>query len=158
MSQRAPAGQAAIKVLLAVAAGLLAGAGGYTFFYAEGLSYLSDDPRACLNCHIMREQYEGWRKASHHAAAGCNGCHVPAGFPAKWLTKASNGYHHSKTFTLQDFQEPIRIKPGNAAILAANCLRCHGDLVGEIMGRRPAGTEAPDCLRCHADVGHGPGR
>ena len=39
------------------------------------------------------------------------------------LVKLSNGVE----FTFQDFHEPILIKPGNAAILQANCLRCHGD-------------------------------
>ena len=34
--------------------GLLVGIGSYTFYYAQGASYLSNDPRACVNCHIMR--------------------------------------------------------------------------------------------------------
>jgi cytochrome c nitrite reductase small subunit len=106
----------------------------------------------------MREHYDGWQKASHHAAATCNGCHVPHGFAAKWASKALNGFHHSRAFTFQDFAEPIRIKPGNADVLAANCLRCHGDLVRDIIGRRTAGGKRPDCVRCHADVGHGPSR
>ena len=63
--------------VLAAAFGLLAGAGGFTVWYAEGASYLSNDPRACVNCHIMREQYDGWQKATHHAVATCNDCHVP---------------------------------------------------------------------------------
>jgi cytochrome c nitrite reductase small subunit len=50
---------------------LLLGAGGYTFFYARGASYLSSDPRMCVNCHIMRDQFDGWQKASHHAFARC---------------------------------------------------------------------------------------
>ncbi|HET9764987.1 MAG TPA: cytochrome c nitrite reductase small subunit, partial [Casimicrobiaceae bacterium] len=41
-------------VFLAVLVGVLAGLGGYTFLYAEGFSYMSSDPRACVNCHIMR--------------------------------------------------------------------------------------------------------
>src|SRR5262245_623919 len=52
--------------------GVLVGIGGYTVHYAGALSYLSDDPKACVNCHIMREQYDGWQKASHHAVATCN--------------------------------------------------------------------------------------
>jgi len=31
--------------LLGVLTGVLLGVGGYTFFYAEGLSYMSSDPR-----------------------------------------------------------------------------------------------------------------
>ena len=82
---------------------MLLGAGGYTFYYAQGASYLSNDPQACVNCHIMREQFDGWQKASHHAFAACNDCHVPHDFFGKWLAKASNGYHHSEAFHLWEF-------------------------------------------------------
>jgi hypothetical protein len=44
-----------LGLLLAGAAGGVFGLGGYTFVYAEGGSYFSDDPRACVNCHVMRE-------------------------------------------------------------------------------------------------------
>jgi len=40
------------------ALGVLLGIGGTTFNYAEGLSYLSTDPAACANCHIMQPQYD----------------------------------------------------------------------------------------------------
>jgi cytochrome c nitrite reductase small subunit len=70
----------------------------------------------------MREQYDGWQHASHHAFATCNDCHLPHDTLAhKLFVKASNGYHHSRAFTFQDFAEPIRIKPGNSQVLEANC-------------------------------------
>lgn len=143
----------------AIALGAVLGLGGFTFRYAEGLSYFSTDPKACANCHIMRRQYDGWQKASHHGVASCVDCHLPHTFFAKYLAKASNGWHHSKGFTLQDFEEPIRIKPANSAILQANCLRCHADMVHELVaGARTAGRDARDeiqCVHCHAGVGHG---
>jgi len=37
--------------------GALTGLGAFTFRYAQGLSYLSNDPKACTNCHIMNEQF-----------------------------------------------------------------------------------------------------
>ena len=118
-----------LKIALAIAVGGLAGIGVTTFRYAEGLSYFSTDPRACANCHIMRPQYDGWQKASHHTAATCVDCHLPESFVPKYLAKGVNGWHHSKGFTMQDFDEPIRIKPPNSAILQANCIRCHSPLV-----------------------------
>ena len=108
-------------LLLVCLVGFLVGLGCYTVYYAEGLSYLSNDPKACVNCHIMRDEYEGWQKASHHAAATCNDCHVPHDLVGKYFAKAENGYHHSKAFTLQDFHEPIMIKETNSAILQQNC-------------------------------------
>jgi cytochrome c nitrite reductase small subunit len=137
--------------------GMVCGLGGYTFWYAEGGSYFSNDPRSCVNCHIMREAYDGWQKASHHAAATCNDCHVPYDLPAKLLVKAENGFWHSKGFTLQDFHEPIRITARNARVLQANCITCHGDLVGDILGHAAAEGEQR-CVHCHGAVGHGPPR
>jgi cytochrome c nitrite reductase small subunit len=51
-------------VLLGIAIGLAVGIGGYTFIYAKGYSYLTNDPAACANCHIMNEHYAGWLKSS----------------------------------------------------------------------------------------------
>jgi cytochrome c nitrite reductase small subunit len=133
--------------------GVLIGIGTTTFNYAEGLSYLSTDPAACANCHIMRPQYDAWQKASHHTAATCVDCHLPATFVAKYIAKAENGWNHSKAFTLQDFPEPIMITPKNADILQANCLRCHANLVHD---QAIVWTEgAPRCVHCHVSVGHG---
>ena len=141
--------------VLIISIGLLGGLGAYTFNYAEGLSYLSNDPAACKNCHIMNDQYDSWRKGPHHAVATCNDCHVPRGFFEKYIAKAKNGYHHSKGFTLQDFQEPIRIKPGNSKILEKNCLGCHGDFVHDALTSRVSSTEELNCVHCHRGVGHG---
>ncbi len=156
-----------MKLLLSSLLGILLGAGGYTFYYARGTSYLSNDPQACVNCHIMREQFDGWRQGSHHATATCNDCHLPHDNPvhALWV-KAGNGYRHSKAFTLQDFAEPIRIRPSNSAVLEDNCLRCHAGMIDAITAHGPLGASADPhrgdelqgCVRCHADVGHGPRR
>jgi cytochrome c nitrite reductase small subunit len=154
-------------IVAGVAVGALFGAGSFTFVTARGTAYMSDDPQVCINCHIMREEYDGWRHASHHAVATCNDCHLPHDNLAHRLfVKASNGYHHSRAFTLQDFAEPIRIKPGNARVLEANCLRCHGGLTEAITQHGTLGVPSDPlhqadlfgCVRCHQQVGHGPTR
>ena len=142
-------------LLFAVLVGVLAGVGGYTFYFAEGLSYFSTDPKACANCHIMNDEYDSWGKGPHHAVAVCVDCHLPHDFVGKYLAKASNGYHHSKGFTFQDFHEPILIKPNNAKILQEACLRCHGDFVHEIVAGAKTDADAVLCVHCHANVGHG---
>ncbi len=145
-------------LLLAVAStlGLLAGLGTYTFTYAHGLSYFSNDPRACMNCHIMREQFDGWQKSPHHAVATCNDCHTPHSFIPKYLSKAENGFWHSKGFTLQDFHEPIMIRPKNVAVLQANCVACHRQIVDGIDTHPGVPGKMLDFLHCHREVGHGP--
>jgi cytochrome c nitrite reductase small subunit len=145
-------------LLLCAGTGVLLGLGGYTFWYAEGASYFSSDPRACVNCHIMREHYESWQLASHHAAAKCVDCHLPHDFIPKYIAKAENGFWHSKGFTLQDFPEPIRIKPKNAAILQANCIGCHKELVNDLVHHGAFKDGSNNCVRCHVSVGHGPPR
>ena len=142
-------------VLLAVLVGALLGVGGYTFLYAEGLSYMSDDPEVCINCHIMQPQYDSWQKSSHHAVAVCVDCHLPHDFLGKYIAKAENGWHHSKGFTLQNFHEPIMIKGPNARILQDNCLACHQDLVHELVVGVNGPAEEVRCVHCHVTVGHG---
>lgn len=138
--------------------GMLVGAGGYTLYTSEAASYLSNDPTACVNCHIMRDPYDSWQKASHSAAATCNDCHTPHAPAGKLLSKIENGYRHSKGFTFQDFHEPIRIRPRNSQALEQNCLRCHRDLVSEITPHPTAGYGEVRCVSCHSQVGHGPSR
>lgn len=140
---------------LALLCGVALGVGAFTAQYAEAASYLSTDPRACVNCHIMRPQYDAWQKASHHGVATCADCHIPASGLAKWIAKAENGYHHSRGFTFQDFHEPIRISAGNAEILQANCVRCHADLLHDQLAGATTARNAIHCVHCHHDVGHG---
>ena len=142
-------------IMLAALLGLLGGIGGFTFLYAEGLSYMSDDPKVCVNCHIMQPQFDSWQKASHHAVATCVNCHLPHGFFGKYYAKAENGYHHSMAFTLQNFHEPIMIKEKNSQILQGACLHCHGDLVHAQIARASRESDEVRCVHCHRSVGHG---
>jgi cytochrome c nitrite reductase small subunit len=137
---------------LGLALGAAVGLGGFTFVYARGYSYLLDDPAACVNCHVMSPQFEGWLKGSHRAVATCNDCHTPHGFAAKYATKALNGWNHSLAFTTGEFPEPIRVTARNRRIAQESCEKCHGELV-HAMAAAGAG-EAPACVRCHGAVGH----
>jgi cytochrome c nitrite reductase small subunit len=138
---------------LALALGTAAGIGTFTFQYAEGLSYLSTDPKACVNCHIMQPQYDGWQKASHHAVAVCVDCHLPRSFIGKYLVKTENGWRHGKLFTTQKFAEPIFVQEAGRRVLQENCTSCHGGLVHDLGPR--GGQGAVECIHCHAGVGHG---
>jgi cytochrome c nitrite reductase small subunit len=141
---------------MAVLLGALVGTGAFTFRYAEGFSYFSTDPAACVNCHIMNPQYDSWQKSSHHAVATCVDCHLPHGFIPKYIAKAENGYHHSVGFTFQNFHEPIMIKEKNSRILQRNCVECHEEIMYELFRRDVEDPDAVQCIDCHASVGHGP--
>jgi cytochrome c nitrite reductase small subunit len=144
-----------LVVVFACALGAMFGIGGFTFRYAEGFSYFRTDPSACVNCHIMRPQYDAWQKSSHHAVAVCVDCHLPHDFVPKYLAKAENGYRHAKEFTAGTFAEPIFVKRRGREILEENCVRCHAPLVAEIRGASGHSKPEEFCVRCHAGVGHG---
>ncbi|MCS7221368.1 MAG: cytochrome c nitrite reductase small subunit [Anaerolineae bacterium] len=139
--------------LLVAVLGILVGLGAYTFVYARGFSYFSDDPKACLNCHVMRDAFDGWRHSSHRSVATCNDCHTPHTFPGKWLVKGINGWNHSVAFTTGDFPDPIRIREFNARIAQQNCVECHEVLVSQI--HRSGPHQELSCVFCHGNVGHG---
>ena len=155
MAGRLLLGLGAPAILACALFGSLAGAGAVTVVQSGATSYLSDDPKACVNCHIMREQYDGWQKGSHHAVAVCIDCHLPQGFFDKYYTKAENGYRHGKLFTTQTFAEPIVVQARGREVLEANCVRCHASLVADLSPESSAGHEGISCVRCHSNVGHG---
>lgn len=133
--------------------GLGLGIGGYTFLYARGWSYLTNDPAACANCHIMRSHYDAWLTSSHRAVATCNDCHTPVNFIGKYYTKADHGFWHSYAFTTGDFHEPISMKARSRAVTEEACRHCHQAIVLAIDAPLP-GREQLSCIRCHTAVGH----
>lgn len=136
-----------------VMCGVLGGMGAFTFGYGDGAAYLSNDPRACANCHIMHGHYDSWLKSSHENVATCNDCHLPHNFAGKWITKADNGFFHSLAFTTGNFPEPLRIKPRNRRVTQHACLHCHGEFVDHMRPVEPGG-DMLTCIHCHTDVGH----
>jgi cytochrome c nitrite reductase small subunit len=142
-----------LSALLVVMLGILGGIGAFTFGYGKGLSYMSNDPKGCANCHVMQDHYDSWQKSSHHHVAVCNDCHLPHDFVGKWYTKGENGFFHSLAFTLENFHDPIQIKPRNRRVTQGTCIHCHVDTVHEMLPSEPEG-EMLSCVHCHRDVGH----
>lgn len=142
-------------VLAAGLFGVLVGLGAFTFIYARGYSYLTNDPAACANCHIMRDHYRAWTRASHHAVAVCNDCHTPPGLIPKYVTKARNGFWHSFYFTTGRYPDPLQITRRNHEVAELTCRTCHAELTASI---DPAHAETVQgglsCTKCHNEVGH----
>jgi cytochrome c nitrite reductase small subunit len=142
-----------IGIALGLAVGLVLGIGGYTFIYARGYSYLTNNPEACVNCHVMQEQYSGWVTSSHRSVAVCNDCHAPHDVVGKYVTKARNGFWHSFYFTTGGFPDPIQITPRNARVTEEACRTCH-DPVVQAIDPNPHGDRRLTCVSCHRNVGH----
>ena len=164
-----------LALIGAVAFGLLVGLGAFTFTYARGASYLTNNPAACANCHVMQEHFDAWNKSSHRAVAGCNDCHTPNTLVSKYVTKARNGFWHSFYFTTGNYPDPLRITPRNHRVTEGTCRACHQAIVEAIdpnvtlNARAPASKNtaamagaahvstndnALSCVRCHQYVGH----
>src|SRR5688500_12936915 len=124
--------------------GIAAGIGIFTFGYAKGASYLTNDPAACANCHIMAEHLAAWQKGSHRNAT-CNDCHTPHNLIGKYVTKARNGFWHSFYFTTGRYPDPLRITERNRRVTEGTCRYCHQPIVDAIEPALASSTanEAP---------------
>jgi len=48
-----------------IMAGIFVGLFTYSFFASRAYSYLSDEPKTCVNCHLMAPYYATWMHGSH---------------------------------------------------------------------------------------------
>jgi cytochrome c nitrite reductase small subunit len=134
----------------------------FTFYISKAHSYLSDDPRACVNCHIMAPQYATWAHSSHREWAHCNDCHVPHdNIFHKYYFKASDGLRHSTLFALRKERQVIRILEPGAKVVQNNCIRCHENQLIDpkletSVAMYRAIREERRCVECHREEGgHG---
>ena len=138
---------------LALLIGVGGGAGLFTFVYGQGGSYLTNDPAACANCHVMEDHLSAWTSSSHRSVAVCNDCHAPHDLLAKWVTKGINGWNHSVAFTTGSYPEHLIMTDYNRRVTEEACRYCHTSLSEAVDG--PAHEDEPRaCLTCHSDVGH----
>jgi nitrite reductase (cytochrome c-552) len=125
-------------LLVSIGSGVLLGLVGYTFYYAEGATYLSNDPTACTNCHIMREQYDGWQKGSHHTLATERTRH--GGSEA--FQKLDEDPVWRTIFAGYAFGVDYREERGHAYMLADQ----------DVTERTKVVKQPGSCLHCHAAV------
>lgn len=142
--------------------GIVAGLGLYTLYMSRVHSYLSDDPSACVNCHIMTPYHQSWRHSAHAQWATCNDCHVPHdNVFKKYAFKAKDGLYHAAVFTLR--AEPMAIRPRleSYQVIMDNCIRCHTQLntafvkTGMIHYADVEKGQGKACWDCHREVPHG---
>lgn len=136
----------------------------YLIKISKALSYLTADPKACINCHVMNTQYATWQHSSHARSATCIDCHLPTGDAvAKYLAKARDGWNHATAFTLGTYRQRITISADGAARVQTNCMSCHARLAMLLRDNSDsyhdfhgiADSDDIRCWTCHRDVPHG---
>jgi cytochrome c nitrite reductase small subunit len=141
-------------------AGALVGLGLYTFCVSRAWSYALDDPKACVNCHVMGTYYQAWAKSSHKNDATCNDCHVPHdNVLKKYAFKALDGLYHAGVFTARREGQAIRARSGSSRVILQNCVRCHVPLVTEFAKmnvdyRQVLAGNGKACWDCHPQMPH----
>jgi cytochrome c nitrite reductase small subunit len=97
---------------------------------ANATSYLSDDPQACINCHVMTDAYASSQRGSHGRVAVSTDCHVPhTNLVAKYAFKAEDGLKHSYVFTLRKEPQVLELSARAVPVVQANCGNCHSHQV-----------------------------
>ncbi|KPP94716.1 MAG: nitrate reductase tetraheme cytochrome c subunit NrfH [Bacteroidetes bacterium HLUCCA01] len=133
----------------------------YALVVSNAISYMSDSPETCVNCHVMAPQYATWFHSSHREHATCNDCHVPqTNVVEHYYFKAKDGLRHATIFTLRTEPDVIIMHEPGRRVVQANCQRCHDDLNHQVVAGHTSFDEAkqgqgPVCWDCHRDVPHG---
>lgn len=149
------------KTFMIVALGVLVGGGGLFLYLLRAHTYLTDDPAACVNCHIMGPYYATWFHSSHGRDATCNDCHVPQeNFLKKWAFKGKDGTRHIAVFVTRGEKQVLRANDQSAQVIMNNCIRCHTQLntefvsAGRVDFMMSKVGEGKACWDCHRNSGH----
>jgi cytochrome c nitrite reductase small subunit len=136
----------------------------YMVHLSKAGSYLSKDPKACINCHVMNTQYATWQHSSHARDVTCIECHLPTdGFFNKYIAKARDGFNHTVAFTFDTYDHVMKISDDGASRVQKNCISCHKSLVSTLSGNANKYHQFDEeniengrkCWSCHKEVPHG---
>ena len=136
----------------------------YVVHASKMVSYMSEDPKVCINCHTMNSQYATWQHSSHRERATCVDCHLPKeSLFDKLVAKSRDGFNHSYAMTFGTYMNgPIKASENAQQRIQANCIYCHKEIVSEIVARYELYSTGVDhggmqrqCWSCHRNVPHG---
>lgn len=150
------------KVVAILLLGVTFGLGAYLVYASKAYSYLLDDPKVCVNCHVMGPYYATWQHSSHMLVATCNDCHVPHNNVLnKYYFKAKDGLRHSYVFTMRQEPQAMQAITASREVIYDNCIRCHMQLnqefvkTGRMTRKELNHGDGRACWDCHRDVPHG---
>ncbi len=156
-----PKKDSALRSFAVFSIAVVIGIGLFLVKEGEVVSYLSDDPQACVNCHVMTPVYNSWMHSSHREWASCNGCHVPQdNMVNAYYFKAMDGLYHASIFTARLEPEVIFMREGSQEVVQNNCIRCHVQQVTQtkydgFVANHKENRTTRQCWSCHKEVPHG---
>jgi cytochrome c nitrite reductase small subunit len=135
----------------------------YVVNASKMVSYLSSDPKVCINCHPMNTHYATWQHSSHRGKATCVDCHLPRdSFVKKMIAKSRDGFNHSWAMTFRTYGYNLRITKDAAKRIQANCILCHREAVSQMLENSKLYQSADPgmeidrlCWDCHRGLPHG---
>lgn len=140
--------------------GIIVGLGIYLAKISRVHSYLSDDPKACINCHVMNTAYDTWSHSAHREVTTCNSCHIPHdNIIKKYVFKGMDGMRHAYVFTTRTEPQVLRISDRGAGTVQKNCISCHENKMlnhGSLYGSEQTDSKFErKCWSCHKSTPHG---
>lgn len=141
--------------------GAIVALGLYLAKTANVASYLTDDPKACINCHVMTTEYITWNHSSHREVASCNDCHVPHdNLIKKYAFKAKDGLYHASVYTTRTEPQAIIMHEAGRKVVQQNCINCHFNQVTDAKSTGWIDSHLSDrldrtCWECHRETPHG---
>jgi cytochrome c nitrite reductase small subunit len=130
---------------MALCAALL---GFFLLFGPPRLLAKSESPAFCASCHVMKPQYAAYMHNGAHRRLKCVECHLPNdNLASHYIWKSIDGMKDVVVFNTNTVPERIEISEHGAAVVKANCIRCHHALVSQMDTSR-------NCWSCHRRMTH----
>jgi len=135
----------------------------YMVYASNMISYLSEDPKVCINCHVMTSHYATWQHSAHRESATCVECHLPQeSLVDKMIYKSMDGAKDFAAMTFRTFGKHIKVSDSATKRIQANCIFCHRETVSQMTVNSKLYQENGEstqidrnCWDCHRKTPHG---
>lgn len=106
----------------------------------------------CGMCHVMEVQVSTYLHSPHRDAANCGDCHDPHALVTGSAYAAYSGTRDVYRVVTNTTPPEIHTYELSKKILQGNCMRCHGDIMGDAGDTSHNGGNY--CFHCHQEIVH----
>ena len=86
----------------------------------------------CGKCHATEFEVATYMHSAHAHEANCGDCHDPHALVTGSMYAAYSGSRDLYAVITNTAPLEIRVTDMSKKVLQSNCLRCHGDIMGEV--------------------------